>query len=79
MREDADRVRIGCFSGFLGDRRDAIGELVESGVDVLVGDYLAELTMLILRKGADRGRPGYARAFLEQIRPHLGSIEQRGL
>jgi predicted dithiol-disulfide oxidoreductase (DUF899 family) len=42
-------VRIGNASGFYGDRPSAFRELLEAGgVDVLTGDYLAELTMLIL-------------------------------
>ena len=41
--------------------------LLDNGVDVLMGDYLAELTMLILRKAQLRGRPGYARTFVTQL------------
>jgi hypothetical protein len=45
-------VRIANFSGFYGDRRGAARELLggPDPIDVLTGDYLAELTMLILWK-----------------------------
>jgi hypothetical protein len=44
-------VRIGNCSGFYGDRIQAAREMVDGGpIDVLTGDYLAELTMLILWK-----------------------------
>jgi hypothetical protein len=59
-------LRIGNASGFYGDRRSAVREMLEGGpLDVLTGDYLAELTMLIL--GRDRAKDsarGYARTFL---------------
>ncbi|HZX37513.1 MAG TPA: acyclic terpene utilization AtuA family protein, partial [Streptomyces sp.] len=46
-------LRIGNASGFYGDRFDAVREVLTGGpLDVLTGDYLAELTMLIL--GRDR-------------------------
>ncbi len=42
-------VRIANCSGFYGDRVDAARLMVDGGpIDVLTGDYLAELTMLIL-------------------------------
>ena len=45
----ADVIRIANCSGFYGDRLDAAREMVEGGpIDVLTGDYLAELTMSIL-------------------------------
>ena len=48
-------VRIGNCSGFYGDRIAAAREMVEGGpIDVLCGDYLAELTMLILAKAQAR-------------------------
>src|SRR6185295_11387557 len=46
-------LRVGNASGFYGDRASAWLEMLTSGpLDVLTGDYLAELTMLIL--GRDR-------------------------
>eukprot|EP01035_Chromulina_nebulosa_P064570 gene64570-88336_t len=44
-----DVIRIANCSGYYGDRLDAAREMVEGGpIDVLTGDYLAELTMSIL-------------------------------
>jgi len=74
-------LRIGNFSGFYGDRFEALAELLAGGeLDVLTGDYLAELTMLIL--GRDRLRDpalGYARTFLRQLEPCLGAALERGV
>jgi hypothetical protein len=55
--------------------------MVEGGpVDVLTGDYLAELTMLLLYKTRQR-RPdeGYARTFLTQMEMVLGTCLDRGI
>jgi Acyclic terpene utilisation family protein AtuA len=74
-------VRIGNASGFYGDRFAAMRELIEGGpVDVVTGDYLAELTMLILWK-ARRKDPsaGYARTFLAQLEQVLGTALDRGI
>src|SRR4029453_6037887 len=71
-------LRIGNCSGFYGDRLSAMREMLEGGgpdgvLDVLTGDYLAELTMLILQRDrlADE-RTGYAKTFLAQLRDWLG-------
>ena len=46
-----DPIRIANCSGFFGDRLSAAREMVEGGpIDVLTGDWLAELTMLILAR-----------------------------
>jgi len=74
-------VRIANVSGFYGDRHAAMREMVDGGpVDVVTGDYLAELTMLILWK-AKRKDPstGYARTFLTQLEEVLGTILDRGI
>jgi hypothetical protein len=56
-------LRIANCSGFFGDRAHAAREMVEGGpIDVLTGDWLAELTMYILHKTRQRSG-GYARAF----------------
>jgi hypothetical protein len=62
-------IRIANCSGFLGDRHTAAREMVEGGpIDVLTGDYLAELTMAILaRQRLKDPSGGYARQFLEHI------------
>ncbi|SOD85750.1 acyclic terpene utilization AtuA family protein [Streptomyces sp. Ag109_G2-15] len=74
-------LRIGNFSGFYGDRADALREMLTGGeLDVLTGDYLAELTMLIL--GRDRLKDpaaGYARTFLRQLEDCLGLAHERGV
>ncbi|MER7777855.1 acyclic terpene utilization AtuA family protein [Streptomyces sp. NPDC096191] len=74
-------VRIGNASGFYGDRFDAMREMLTDGaLDVLTGDYLAELTMLIL--GRDRLKnpdAGYARTFLRQLEECLGLAHDRGV
>jgi hypothetical protein len=74
-------LRIGNASGFYGDRRSAVREMLEGGpLDVLTGDYLAELTMLIL--GRDRAKDparGYARTFLSQMEECLGLAADRGV
>jgi Acyclic terpene utilisation family protein AtuA len=77
----AEPIRIGNASGFYGDRFSAVREMLEGGeLDVLTGDYLAELTMLIL--GRDRLRDpglGYARTFLRQMEDCLGLAQDRGV
>lgn len=72
-------LRIGAFSGFYGDSPDNMAILLENGVDVLMGDYLAELTMLILRKNESRGGVGYARTFVAQVKDNLAQIKERGV
>src|SRR3954465_13179496 len=74
-------LRVANCSGFHGDRHSALREMLTGGeVDVLTGDYLAELTMLIL--GRDRLKDpaaGYARTFLLQREDCLGLAHERGV
>jgi hypothetical protein len=74
-------LRIGNASGFYGDRFTAWREMLDGGeLDVLTGDYLAELTMLIL--GRDRARDaagGYAKTFRRQMEQSLGTALDRGV
>jgi len=73
-------LRVANCSGYWGDRLTAAREMLEGGpVDVLTGDYLAELTMLILWKTRQR-RPGegYARTFLTQMEDVLGTASIAG-
>jgi Acyclic terpene utilisation family protein AtuA len=74
-------VRIGNSSGFFGDRMEAAREMVEGGpIDVLTGDYLAELTMLILWKARQKDPDaGYARTVLGQLERVLGTCLDRGI
>ncbi|WP_410640181.1 acyclic terpene utilization AtuA family protein [Amycolatopsis sp. lyj-346] len=75
------RYRIGNASGFYGDRFSAVREMLTGGpLDVLTGDYLAELTMLIL--GRDRMKDatrGYAKTFLRQLEENLGLARDNGV
>ena len=74
-------LRIGNASGFYGDRFAAVREQLEGGpLDVLTGDYLAELTMAIL--ATDRRKDpalGYAKTFLRQMSDCLGIAAARGV
>lgn len=78
---DPEVLRIGNCSGFYGDRLSAMREMLEGGqLDVLTGDYLAELTMLIL--GRDRMKDpslGYAKTFVRQLEDCLGLALERGV
>jgi hypothetical protein len=77
----AEPVRIANCSGFYGDRLSAAAEMVNDGpIDVLTGDWLAELTMLILaRTRAKRPGGGYARSFVTQMEQVMGSCLDRGI
>jgi hypothetical protein len=74
-------VRIANSSGFYGDRAAAAREMVEGGpIDFLTGDYLAELTMLILWKAQQKDpSAGYARSVLSQLEHVLGTCLDRGI
>ena len=78
-------LRIGNCSGFYGDRLSAMREMLEGsagghGLDVLTGDYLAELTMLILGKDTMKDASlGYARTFVRQAEDCLGLALERGV
>ena len=74
-----DVLRIGNASGFYGDRHTALREMVEDGpLDVVTGDYLAELTMLILWRSRQKDpATGYAKSFLRQLREVILPIHQR--
>ncbi|MFA9445933.1 acyclic terpene utilization AtuA family protein [Egicoccus sp. AB-alg6-2] len=72
-------LRIANCSGFYGDRHAAAAEQLEGGpIDVLTGDYLAELTMLVLWRTRQKSGVGYARTFLRQMRDVLAPCVERG-
>ncbi|MFN8103145.1 MAG: acyclic terpene utilization AtuA family protein [Acidimicrobiia bacterium] len=74
-------LRVANCSGFYGDRLSAAREMVDGGpIDVLTGDWLAELTMLILARGRmkDPGA-GYAKTFVTQMRDVLGDCVASGI
>jgi hypothetical protein len=77
----SDVLRIANCSGFYGDRLSAAREMVEGGpIDVLTGDYLAELTLMILLKDRLRDKSlGYARTFLRQLEEVAASCAERGI
>jgi len=74
-------VRIANCSGFYGDRCAAAWEMVAGGpIDVLTGDWLAELTMLILaRQRAKRPDAGFASTFIDQVRDVLADCVAKGV
>jgi len=74
-------LRIGNCSGFYGDRFAAMREMLEGGdLDVLTGDYLAELTMMILfRIRLKDPNGGYATSFLRQLDDCLGLAWEKGV
>ncbi len=74
-------LRVGNCSGFYGDRISAMREMLEGGqLDVLTGDYLAELTMLILGKDTMKDPSlGYARTFVRQVEDCLGLALESGV
>ncbi len=81
MAATQDVVRIGNCSGFYGDRLSAMREMLTGGdLDYLTGDYLAELTMLILaRDRAKAPERGYAKTFLTQLEECLGLAHDSGV
>jgi hypothetical protein len=82
VNESAGRrevLRIGNCSGFFGDRASAAKEMVGGGpIDVLTGDWLAELTMYILHKTRERSG-GFARTFLRELEDVLPTCVERGI
>ncbi len=74
-------IRIANCSGFYGDRVSAALEMVTGGdIDFLTGDWLAELTMLILAKGrAKNPTGGYATTFVTQMEQVMGLCLDKGI
>lgn len=74
-------LRVGNCSGYYGDRLSAMREMLEGGeLDYLTGDYLAELTMLIL--GRDRMKDpslGYAKTFVRQMTDTMALARELGV
>lgn len=82
MSEVRRPVRIANCSGFFGDRLAAAKEMVDGGpIDVLTGDWLAELTMLILARQRLKNGPdaGWARTFLIQMSQVLSTCQEKGI
>jgi hypothetical protein len=74
-------IRIGNSSGFYGDRASAMADMAKAGdIDVLTGDYLAEVTMLILGKArAKDNTKGYAATFLQHLDAALAHLVANGI
>jgi len=81
----SDILRVGNCSGFYGDRLSAMRELLEGAkngqsIDVITGDYLAELTMMILGKDQLKDSSlGYARTFVSQVTDCLDLALESGV
>ena len=75
-------IKIANCSGFYGDKLSAAKELIDGGpIDVLTGDYLAELTMAILygqkiNRGEDKG---YVGTFLKQIKEVAKDCKEKNI
>jgi len=75
-------IKIANCSGFYGDRLSAAKEMVDGGpIDVLTGDYLAELTMAILYgQKIQRGeKAGYVGTFLKQLKQIASSCSEKNI
>jgi hypothetical protein len=74
-------VKIGNCSGFYGDRLSAMREMLEGGeLDYLTGDYLAELTMLILGRDVMKDPAlGYAKTFVRQMSDCMALAKEKGV
>jgi hypothetical protein len=75
-------IRIGGASGFWGDASRSTPQLLDQGdVDVIVYDYLAEITMSIMaRARAKNPDTGYALDFVSAVlKPNLKQIAQQGV
>ncbi|MFV0533060.1 MAG: acyclic terpene utilization AtuA family protein [Cumulibacter sp.] len=75
----ARAVRIGSFSGYLGDRFTGLHESVTGDpVDAVIGDYLAEFTLAQLAAVGRTGKSGYVEFFVEQVKDNLADISRSG-
>ncbi len=74
-------IHVGNCSGFYGDRASAMADMARAGgIDVLTGDYLAEVTMLILGKArAKDSTKGYATTFLQHLDAALDHLVANGI
>src|SRR3954462_3262606 len=74
-------VRVASGQGFWGDWLQAPPRPVEGGgVDYLILDYLAEVTMSILQKQKERDpKMGYARDFVGAMDSVMKAVAERGV
>ena len=81
MNDRKRPIIIANSSAFYGDRLSAAREMIQGGpIDVLTGDYLAELTMAILfRDRLKDTDTGFARTFLKQMEEVMGECLDKGI
>ena len=74
-------VRIANAGGYWGDDPEALYRQVSGGpVDYVTSDFLAEITMVILhRQRARNPKAGFAYDFIQQLKPALQIIAERGV
>jgi acyclic terpene utilization AtuA family protein len=73
-------LRVANCSGFWGDRQTAAREMVDGGaIDVLTGDYLAELTLGILARRVQAGGNGWVPTGVAHITEVLSDCLERGI
>ena len=75
-------IKIANCSGYYGDKLSAAKDMIDGGpIDVLTGDYLAELTMTILynqklQRGEDKG---YVGTFLKQVKEIAKDCKEKNI
>ncbi|MDG2002551.1 MAG: DUF1446 domain-containing protein [Novosphingobium sp.] len=82
-----DPIRIANFSGAAGDYFEALHDAVHGDpVNVLVGDYLAEIAFgIVLQRSVEEGDPALVQKefsfdiFMQQVVPELKAIADKGL
>jgi hypothetical protein len=81
MPQNKEKLIIANCSGFFGDRLSAAQEMVQGGaIDVLTGDYLAELTMAILfQKKLKDPNAGFVPTFLKQMKEIMAECLERNI
>jgi hypothetical protein len=74
------RVRIGGASGAWGDSPGALGQLLGAGVDYLMMDYLAEVTMSLLARARLKDpEAGFPPDFANYLKPVLPELARLGV